>query len=259
MDKLSVQEMMLIYDKQLQNAQKIQQKIIPDTNSFKSPYYSFYSYLKPFRRVGGDFYDFHIFDDNCVSLILADATGHGIDAAMLTGMVKLIYSYSLRSDIIQRSPGLLLKRINQEIETLLGFSFFSSMSILLNPNDSKIYWNNAGHPPGFIVKDGKYLRKLEAVLPLIGMHSMINIEEYKDLVNNFEPGDKLILYTDGLTDGKNIQGEEYGVDRIQKILETYSDSSIDTLCKIIINDNLEFTEGNEASDDICLLGIQYDK
>ena len=238
MEKISVQEMMLIYDKQLQNAQKIQQKIIPDTNSFKSPYYSFYSYLKPFRRVGGDFYDFHIFDDNCISLILADATGHGIDAAMLTGMVKLIYSYSLRSNGIQRSPSLLLKRINQEIENLLGFSFFSSMSILLNPNTCKIYWNNAGHPPGFIIRKGKYIQKLDPVLPLIGMHSMINIKEYKDLINDFEPGDKLILYTDGLTEGKNVNGEEFGVERIQNVIEKYSDSSIDTLCKIIINDNL---------------------
>ena len=72
------------------------------------------------------------------------------------------------------------------------------------------------------------------------------------------PGDKLILYTDGLTEGKNVNGEEFGVERIQNVIEKYSDSSIDTLCKIIINDNLEFTEGNEASDDICLLGIQFD-
>lgn len=258
MERYTAQEMMHLLDEQLHNAQKIQEKIIPKTETFDSSYYSFYSYLKPFRRVGGDFFDFQILDDDCVSFLLADATGHGIDAAMLTGMVKLIYSYSMREESIQKSPGKLLEQIDQEIEKLLGFSFFSSFSFLLDPNSKKIYWSNAGHPPAFLIKKDGTVIELTNNLPLIGMHSMINDIDYSDQVNDFGPGDKLILYTDGLPESQNISQKEYSLKRVKLLVEKYSNSSIETLCNVILNDNKEFTHGAEATDDICLLGIQFD-
>lgn len=256
MEKISTLDMMKLYDEQLRNAQKIQQKIIPATNSFNSSNFSFYSYLKPFRRVGGDFYDFKVFDDDSVSFLLADATGHGIDAAMLTGMVKLIYSYSLRDEELKKSPGKILQRVNDEIENLLGFTFFSSFSFFLDPNEQKIYWNNAGHPSGYLIRDGE-VKSLSADLPLIGMHSMFTLD-YKNNVDDFKPGDKLILFTDGLIEGKNTEGEQYDKERVKILVNEYNGSSIETLCSIIINDFKAFTIGADETDDVCLLGIQYD-
>ena len=77
-----------LFDKQLEFAQNLQKKIIPAPGSFVSDHYHFYSYLKPFRKVGGDFYDFHFMDNGKISLLIADATGHGIDAAMITSMTS---------------------------------------------------------------------------------------------------------------------------------------------------------------------------
>lgn len=258
MDKLTAQEMMQLFDEQLKNAQKIQQKIIPKPGSFTSRYYSFFSYLKPFRRVGGDFFDFRIFDDERVSLLLADATGHGIDAAMLTGMVKLIYSYAMRAEATRNSPSKIIEQINQDIETLLDFSFFSCFALLLDPEKQKIYWCNAGHPAGFLISADGTVRQLNAVLPLIGMHTMFATVEYVDLFNDFGPGDKLILYTDGLTDGRNFAGVSYGSGRVKSLMERSRGVNINTLCQLIINDYQTFTQGAESSDDLCLLGLEYD-
>lgn len=258
MERLTAQEMMHLLDEQLRNAQKIQQKIIPKPNSFKSSYYSFYSYLKPFRRVGGDFFDFQVFDDDCVSLILADATGHGIDAAMLTGMVKLIYSYALQDPVVHRSPSQIIARVDRDIEKMLDFSFFSCVSLLLDPNENKVYWNNAGHPPGFLITQERSVTQLSASLPLIGMHSMFSTINYDDLFFDFSPGDKIILYTDGLTEGKDTQDNLYGIERIESIIHEHKNASIDTLCQVITNDYNDFTQDAEINDDICLLGLQYD-
>lgn len=258
MERLTAQDMMELLDVQLRNAQKIQQKIIPSHNTFISSYYSFFSYLQPFRRVGGDFFDFQILEDGCISFILADATGHGIDAAMLTGMVKLIYSYAMRSERVKRSPSLVLKQVNDDIEKLIDFSFFSGVALFFDPHNNKLYWNNAGHPAAFLISQNNEVIQLQAELPLIGMHSMFGKIDYSDYEIEFKKGDKLILYTDGLTDGKNINGAEYGVNRIEAQIEKFKHSNIDTLCQVILNDYKEFTAHTDASDDICLLGIQYD-
>nr|WP_320026081.1 hypothetical protein [uncultured Acetobacterium sp.] len=87
-----------LFDKQLEFAQNLQRKIIPSPGSFVSDHYHFYSYLRPFRKVGGDFYDFHFLDNGKISLLIADATGHGIDAAMITSMIKLSYSYTMKDN-----------------------------------------------------------------------------------------------------------------------------------------------------------------
>ena len=258
MERLSAQEVLQLYDQRLQNAQIIQQRIIPKTDTFDSSCYSFYSYLKPFRRVGGDFYDFKVFDDDSVSLILADAVGHGIDAAMITSMIKLIYSYSLRILDNQKSPSKLMAEIDTEIEETLGFSFFSVFSVCFNPNKNELYWSNAGHPPGIIISKDEGIISLNASLPLIGMHSMVNNSGYVDHVNNFKPGDKFLLFTDGLIEAKNDKGEPYTFQRLLNLIEDYKDSSIEVLCRLIINDNKEFSASTEANDDICLLGIEYD-
>lgn len=259
MERLTQREMLELFDQQLKNAQKIQQKIIPKTNTFTSPYYSFYTYLKPFKRVGGDFYDFNIMDDDKISLIFADATGHGIDAAMLTGMVKLIYSYAMRDEEIKQSPGQLLKTLNNDIENLLDFSFFSCFSLLLDPKENKVMWNNAAHPSAYLISNEGYIKRLNPTLPLIGMHNLISLQNYTDSVDDFKPGDKIILFTDGIVEGKNSEGIPYEDKRIEDLIYKYRFSSIDVLCQVIINDFMEFVDEAQLSDDICLLGLQYDK
>ena len=126
-------ELVSLFDKQLQFAQNIQKKIIPQPSEFVSDTYHLYAMLKPFRKVGGDFYDFHNLDEDKISLILADATGHGIDAAMITSMVKLIYSYAMENELVREHPSMLMQRMERDIEKQLTSTYFSAFALVLDP------------------------------------------------------------------------------------------------------------------------------
>lgn len=257
MDRLSKNELMVILDQQLQSAQNIQKKIIPKPQTFQSDYYHFFAYLKPFRRVGGDFYDFHIFDDDQVSLILADTTGHGLDAAMITSMVKLIYTYGMKDPELRDSPSKLLGQLDQDIEAQLSSSFFSSFDLRLDPHRQELLYSNAGHPAGLLVH-GNEVEELNPTLPLIGMHQIMSMVEYKDQRRDFGEGDKLIIFTDGLIDAKNVNDEEYGILRVIDIIRDRAEKPIPEICGAILDGFREYTEGTTSADDICLLGLEYD-
>lgn len=245
-----------LYDKQLEFAQNIQKKIIPLPGLFKSDYYHFYAKLRPFRKVGGDFYDFHVFDDDRVSLILADATGHGIDAAMITSMVKLIYSYAIKNPETADSPALLLKQMEHDIEQQLTSTFFSAFSILFDPCHQTIRFANAGHPSALLISDDLHL--LKPTLPLIGLHGMMSRIEYTNMELPFKKGDKLILFTDGLIDAQNSANEAFGMENVLKVVEPLRDYPLSLLCDRIIAENERFKGSAQQGDDICLIGIEYD-
>lgn len=244
MDRLSKNEMMVILDEQLRNAQNIQKKIIPKPQTFNSDYYHFYAYLKPFRRVGGDFYDFHMLDDDQVSMILADTTGHGLDAAMITSMVKLIYTYAMKDPVTRNSPSQLLRQLDQDIEMQLTSSFFSAFALRLDPHHDELLFGNAGHPSGIIIRDD--LEFMNPTLPLIGMHQIMSMLSYEDKRVPFGSGDKLILYTDGLAEAVNTGKEPFGLSRITGIIRKYRDMPITTLCQQVLQSFLEFTEDTDV-------------
>lgn len=249
-------ELISLFDKQLQFAQNIQKKIIPKAQYFHSDDYHLHTYLKPFRKVGGDFYDFHELEDDKMSLILADATGHGIDAAMITSMVKLIYTYGMKDETIRNSPAALMAQIDSDIEQQLTSTFFSAIALVLDPVENTLRFSNAGHPSGLLI--GETIRQLKPTLPLLGLHQMMSSIEYEDELLPFVKGDKLLLYTDGLIDAQNDKGEVFSMDRLMDCVEARKNEPITPLCNHIIKTLTTFTNNAEANDDICMLGIDYD-
>lgn len=253
------ENLVALFDKQLEFAQNLQKKIIPKQGTFHSDYYHFCSYLKPFRKVGGDFYDYKLLDQDCVNLILADATGHGIDAAMITSMIKLIYSYSMKDPLLSKSPSLLLKQLEKDICNLLTNTFFTATAILLDPLNHCLYYSNAGHPHGVIIRANGEIDLLNPTLPMIGLHQLMLDIVYVDKKLDFSVGDKLILLTDGLIDARNFDGEEFSSERVVSIVKKSFDLSITRICENIIDDFKDFKLSKDQSDDVCILGIEYDK
>jgi sigma-B regulation protein RsbU (phosphoserine phosphatase) len=250
------QELVVLFDKQLEFAQNLQKKIIPVPGSFISDEYHFYSYLRPFRKVGGDFYDFHFMDDGKISLIMADAAGHGIDAAMITSMIKLSYSYTMKDKSINHSPSLILKQIEHDINQQLDNTFFTAISILLDPQSKTIYYANAGHPAAILIKSNHHVQHLRPNLPMLGLHQFLNSMSYNDLQVKFTKGDKLLLFTDGLVDSKNAAREEFGMDRITKIVKNSFNRPVSQIGGNIINESQKFRGDQPSSDDVCLLGLE---
>ena len=250
-------ELVSLFDKQLQFAQNIQKKIIPKPSEFISNDYHLYALLRPFRKVGGDFYDFHCFEDGRVSLILADATGHGIDAAMITSMVKLIYSYAMENPELQAHPAALMQRIERDIEKQLTATFFSAFTLFFDPGAQTLSYANAGHPAGILI--GDTIERLNPSLPLLGLHQMMSAISYDDCVLPFKRGDKLILFTDGLVDTQNEKDEPFAIERVASFAEKHRQLPVSSLCDRLIEYHSEFRGLMDISDDICLLGIEYDR
>lgn len=247
-----------LFDKQLQFAQNLQKKIIPSPGSFVSNHYHFYSYLKPFRKVGGDFYDFHFMDNGKISLLIADATGHGIDAAMITSMIKLSYSYTMKDSRINQSPSLVLKQIESDISQQMDNTFFTAIALVLDPSEDVLYFANAGHPDAVLLKANHKIELLKPNLPMLGLQQFMKTMHYFDMRINFSRNDKLLLFTDGLVDAKNPEREEFSMDRIISVIKQNPDLPINLLGSHIIDACAEFKQGQPPSDDICILGIEVD-
>jgi len=247
-----------LFDKQLEFAQNLQRKIIPSPGSFVSDHYHFYSYLQPFRKVGGDFYDFHFMENGKISLLIADATGHGIDAAMITSMIKLSYSYTMKDHHINQSPSLILKQIESDISQQMDNTFFTAIALVLDPQDGVLYFANAGHPDAVLLKSNHQIELLKPNLPMLGLQQFMTTMHYFDMRINFSHGDKLLLFTDGLIDAKNQEREEFALERVTSVIKKHADSPINLIGNHIIDACIDFKQDQPPSDDICILGIEVD-
>lgn len=248
-----------LFDKQLEFAQNLQRKIIPSPGSFVSDYYHFYSYLRPFRKVGGDFYDFHFLDNGKICLLIADATGHGIDAAMITSMIKLSYSYTMKDNRINQSPSLILKQIEADISQQMDNTFFTAIALVLDPKEQVLYFANAGHPDAILLKSDHHIELLKPNLPMLGLQQFMHTMHYFDMRLNFLKGDKLLLFTDGLVDAKNPDEEDFSMERVITVAQKHSDLPINMIGGNIIDACIDFKRNRPPSDDICILGIEVDE
>ena len=247
-----------LFDKQLEFAQNLQKKIIPAPGSFVSDHYHFYSYLRPFRKVGGDFYDFHFMDNGKISLLISDATGHGIDAAMITSMIKLSYSYTMKDNRINQSPSLVLKQIESDISQQMDNTFFTAIALVLDPNENILYFANAGHPDAVLLKSSHKIELLKPNLPMLGLQQFMTTMHYFDMRINFAQGDKLLLFTDGLIDAKNPDREEFSMERVVSVIKQNANLPINILGSHFIDACADFKQEQAPSDDICILGIEVD-
>ncbi|MFZ7120540.1 MAG: SpoIIE family protein phosphatase [Eubacteriaceae bacterium] len=246
-----------IFNKQLEFAQNIQKKIIPRSNRFKSQYVNFYSYLKPFRKVGGDFYDFFLLDSHKVSITIADMTGHGIDAAMITSMVKLILKHCSKRKGLLKKPQKVIEFVEKDIEEVIPDNFFSMMYLVIDPMKKSIEYCNAGHPSAILFrKKQNIFQMLHPNKPLVGLSKYMPDGNTCSTSVLYESGDQLFLYTDGIPETRNTSRQFYNTNRLLDIIRKSHTLSIDEVCHNIISSIDEFRNGNDEEDDVCLLGIQ---
>lgn len=199
---------------------------------------------KPAREVGGDLYDFYPVEKDCVGVIMADVSGKGVPAALLVSSCK----YSVRENYSE-DRARMMGAINQHILSVTTDDTFVTMLYgTLCPSSREFRYVNAGHMPPMIVKaaDGEVVCTEYSDPPLgIGGAS-----DYVECCIRLEPGDVLVLYTDGVTDA--FRGEDGGFAALQRCLGEMAGSDIGTwgdrlVEKIAIPNHL---------DDLTMLAIQ---
>ncbi|MCX7678919.1 MAG: SpoIIE family protein phosphatase [Spirochaetes bacterium] len=235
--------------KDLLIAKEIQKQILPKEIPRISKINIATIYL-PMEGIGGDFYDFHLLNDELVGIFVADVVGHGISAAMLAAMIKIAFSVNLE---FAHKPNELMRSINNELAKYLGHLFITAHYIVLDLKENKCIFSNAGHWPPLL-----YRRKENAFLSLHTRGRPLGTGFSTDFHSAILPiarGDRIFIFTDGLIECRNKNGEIFGEDRLRCFLTDTINLSPEDAISSIISSAFQWTGKHELyfDDDVCML------
>jgi len=237
--------------KELEYAKRLQQFIIPKDFSFIS-YPSISGRYLPIADIGGDLFDCYKISDSKTGVLIADVTGHGIPAALVMSMAKMtfnIHSY----EIFPTQQ--LMSKINEEMRgLLLDMQYITAFYMLIDIEHHTITFTNAGH-----TRPLYYRKSTDKIIALDTNGLFLGIQDeslYEQKSIHYEPGDRCILYTDGITELKDDHNEEFGEVRLAKFLKQHNNTS-GSFCDNLLQTLEHFAPLNERSDDIAFLFIEF--
>lgn len=237
-------------EQELRVARVIQETLLPETTPTLLGW-RLGAHWQPARTVSGDFYDFMEFPDGRIGIIVADVTDKGIPAALLMATARSLVRTAAERLI---APGEVLARANDQLcPDIPRNMFVTCLYLLLDPATGELTFANAGHNlPLHHSKDGVVdLRATGMPLGLLpGMH-------YIEARGRLEPGDSLLLYSDGIIEAHNLQKEMFGFPRLREVVG--NQPPVNNIIKILIQALADFTGSDwEQEDDVTLLTIERD-
>lgn len=247
----------------LRSAALIQRSLIPTRRSILHNLFFSWKFM-PCKQVGGDLFNIVQLDEQTVMVYLVDVSGHGISSAMVT--VSVHQSLSLHtSHLIKRktdhppyyeiaSP----KAVMQELEAEYPFErfqeFFTISYLLINSHTGEVRYSNAGHPPPLLLRNTGSTERLAAGGTVIGMGSQVKFEEGTTRMN---AGDRLYLYTDGITEHVNAKEEAYGEERFLAHLLEQGNEPLESAVQNALIALRQFGGSTLPTDDVTLIGIEF--
>jgi serine phosphatase RsbU (regulator of sigma subunit) len=239
-------------EQELALAQKTQESLLP---RFLPQFENFriHAFNNPTRYVGGDFYDFLQLSSGEWVGVLADVSGKGMPAALLSSMVLGALSMEFRS---RTQPQEVLNRVNQLLcEKSLPFQFVTLFLFLLSPQGMGQFIS-AGHNPAYLFRSAT--GKIEELVS--DAHSyvlgIVDSASYQTRTLHLYKGDILVVYSDGLTDAQNQQEEMFGEERLLKIIQQEAPSGSHALQQKFLKAIEEFTQGMPQTDDITFVVVE---
>jgi predicted ester cyclase len=239
------------FEQELRVAQRIQQASLPEEVPTLegwqiSPYY------QPAREVGGDFYDFHFLSEGRLGVVVGDATGKGVPAALVMattcGMLQLA-AQALDSS----SPGEVLERVNEALLARIPTSMFvTCFYAILDPKSGSLTYANAGHDLPYVRRGGGDCEELRARgMPLGLMPGM----SYEEREIELDAGEAALFYSDGLVEAHDPEGEMFGFPRLRALVAEHGEER--SLGDFLMEELYSFVrEGWEQEDDITLLTLE---
>ena len=245
-DKLSAQ--LERRKKELEIAKQIQESFLPHTIPFIENYDLAASSI-PAQEVGGDFYDFIPISKEQTGLTIGDVSGKGIPAALFMAFSRtLLRAKACRNPGVGRMIESVNNFINEEPHSNMFVTLFYS---ILDNSHNKLTFVNAGHNPPLLLRNEneEIIRLSTGGVVLGAMKGLKMAEKTIDLC----PGDLLVLYTDGVTEAINRQEDQFGEERLIKLIMDNQDLSSDDLKNLIIDQVYDFASGTPQADDITLM------
>jgi phosphoserine phosphatase RsbU/P len=238
---------------EIQKAAQIQQSLIPK-KTFKYSNIELAADLRTCTEVGGDLYDYFITDRNQLGLIVADVSGHGVQAGMVTTAAKASLHTLVRQGIA--TPGLFLSNMNEAVLATTGQALLMTCLVaIINIEARQIRYANAGHNYPYLYRKSAYAVEMLQSQPSfpLGFDKDCIFIEY---TTAFDPGDTLVLYSDGINECSN-GSDCYGYERFQNCMNNLAERSPNDWVKQILGSLVEFRGNERFEDDISLVVARF--
>ncbi len=232
----------------METARLLQRNLLPNKKLI-APWIEAYFCFIPMDKVGGDFYDYRV-DNNIVELFIADVSGHGLPGALFSTIAKV----AKESITNKNSPSAILKHLNELMcRYTVESHFITAFSCIMDYNTKTMKYSSAGHCPLIIQrKNETNLIKLKTKGYPLGI---IENFDYIENTYQFEPGDRIIIYTDGILECTKLEGEHYkmwGNESFDKFILNHTNYSPNEFCSSILAVLSNYCGEQHFDDDITL-------
>jgi phosphoserine phosphatase RsbU/P len=236
-------------EQELNIARDIQQALLP--HGFRDlPYFAVTGIHSPCNAVGGDYFDVFPMSEDRTAFLVADVSGKGLGAALLTTMLQgALSGMTTGSD-----PVRVFNHINRFLCEHAEVGRYATMFFGILDRTGQLVFINAGHPSPLILRRGEVTELLsEGSFPV----GLIPEANYTMATVNLQPSDTLILFTDGVTEAMDSEEQMFGVSRLQKVLTGQHNVPLEDLQKAILQSVETFSHGTSQADDITVLLVRY--
>ncbi|HET9053469.1 MAG TPA: PP2C family protein-serine/threonine phosphatase, partial [Cyclobacteriaceae bacterium] len=246
------------YKEELKIAKNVQKSLLPQVLD-QDAEFEIAAFSESADEVGGDYYDTLRISAHETSLIIADVSGKGTTAAFHMSQMKGIF-HSLAQDCIE--PDEFMTRANKAlIYCLERGSFISAIFFLINTQNKTVRYSRAGHCPVLYYSAAKdkavYFKDKGVALGMVRNNSYKNFTEANEFT--YQPGDIMLLYTDGITEAKSKKGEEFGYERLAEILMEVKTLEPKQIQDHLIGKLYEFSGTENINDDYTTMIVKFNK
>jgi sigma-B regulation protein RsbU (phosphoserine phosphatase) len=245
---------LIAISKELEIARTIQSSTLPQSVPTLTGLQIAARYV-PMSAVAGDFYDFLSTDEKRVGILVADVTGHGVPAALIASMLKVAFANQAAH---AHDPARVLTGLNGALCGKFDAHYVTAAYLFVDLEKSLLHYSAAGHPPLMLAsRAARNVREIEENGLMLGMFSEA---AYSSVEIHVSPGDRCLLYTDGLFEAKNAAQEEFGRARCKEFLETQLDIPAAGFASALLDNIARFSGHNSdraQEDDITLLVLDF--
>jgi phosphoserine phosphatase RsbU/P len=236
-------------EEQINIARGIQQALLP-RNFPDHPHLAMAGVNYPCLSVGGDYYDVFRLDGDRTAFLIADVSGKGLGAALLTTMLQ----GALSGMTLGHDPALVINHVNRFLCDHAEVGRYATMFFGILDDDGHLEFINAGHPSPFLIRKGVAEEPFsEGSFPV----GLVPEAEYTTVRHKLEPGDTLVLFSDGVTEAMDPDEQLFGVPRLREVLTGQMECPLDQLQKCVLEAVENFTRGASQADDLTLLIVRY--
>jgi sigma-B regulation protein RsbU (phosphoserine phosphatase) len=239
-------------ERELEIAAEVQRSILP-MHFPDLPGFSFAVRARPARQVGGDFYDIRFVTGNKLGILMADVSGKSVHAALFMAVTRSLFMTEARHT---ESPAEVMRRVHDLLIEMAGAQgmFVTAFYAIIDPHDGVMRYARAGHDVPLHYRGGQ-VHSLSSKGRFLGFFDGFSVEERK---LHLLSGDLLVLFSDGVTDAVSADGEQFGVERVGRIVREHAGSGAQAVCDAVFNAVVSFQGTAAQFDDITVQVIAYE-